>query len=44
MYKNAIKKSLAYVRPFLIGRLIYEKRYVSNDLSAAKAQQFPSCP
>ena len=34
MYKNAIKKSLAYVRPFLIGRLIYEKRHVSIDISS----------
>ena len=32
MYKNAIKKSLEYVRPLLIGRLFYDK-YLANDIS-----------
>lgn len=33
MYRNVIKQSLEYVRPFLIGRLFYENRFVSNDIS-----------
>ena len=33
MYKNVIKKALEYTRPFLIGRLFYGEKYVSNDIS-----------
>lgn len=33
MYKNVIKKALEYTRPFLIGRLFYGDKFVSNDIS-----------
>ena len=33
MFKNSIKDSLNYLRPFLIGRLIYENKHIVNDLS-----------
>ena len=33
MYKKVLAKALDYTRPFLIGRLFYEDRLVSNDIS-----------
>ncbi len=33
MYRTAIKSALEYVRPFLIGRLFYENKYITNDIS-----------
>ena len=33
MYKTAIKNALEYTRPFLISRLYYGDKYVSNDIS-----------
>ena len=34
MYKTAIKTSLNYTRPLLIGRLYYENKTVSNDITS----------
>ena len=33
MYKKVIKNALEYVRPFLIGRLYYENKFIENDIS-----------
>ena len=33
MYKKVLAKALDYTRPFLIGRLYYENKRVSNDIS-----------
>ena len=33
MFKKAVKEALNYIRPFLIGRLIYKDKHISNDIS-----------